>query len=296
VPAATTSATSPASVAADAATTGSRLITFSSRADVTAANPLAAGFTLTGSNAKNVLLRAVGPGLGAFGVTGTLANPELQLYDSAGHLIIATTAWSGDSSLISVFNQVGAFPLLAGSADAATVVSLLPGTYTLQVAGAIGQSGAALAEVYDADSNPLTAAGQISAVSTHAALEAGGSLVGGFAVTGGSTQTVLVRAIGPALGAAGIGAPVLGIYDSQGNLLARNAGWGNATTVNGSYPAATAAAIIAATTTAGATALPVGGTDSAAVLTLPAGAYTAQVIDANGQAGTAAVEVYKLSP
>ena len=283
----------PAATPADVTTTGARLITFSSRADVTADNPLVAGFTIAGPASKTVLLRAVGPGLGSFGVQGVLANPTLQLYDSAGHLVLANAGWNGDSSLSAVFAQVGAFPFVFGSADAAAEAVLAPGSYTVQVAGVNGQTGAALAEVYDADGDPLASTQQISVLTARSGLEAGGSLTGGFVVAGGSARSLLVRASGPALGTAGLPAPVLSVYDSQGNLLARNAGWGNPATVNAAYPAADSARIAAAAASTGASALPAGGNDSAVVLSLPAGAYSIQVTDANGQPGLTVVEVYK---
>jgi len=292
-PAAASAGGSAATAATDpTATTAARLITFSSRADVTAANPLVAGFTITGPAPETVLLRAVGPGLAAFGVQGVLPTPSLQLYDSTGRLVLANAGWNGDSNLSAVFAQVGAFPFALGSADAAAEAVLAPGSYTVQVGGVSGASGAALAEVYDADGDPLTAPPQISAVNARSGLDAGGALTGGFVVAGGSARTVLVRASGPALGSTGLPTPVLSVYDSQGNLLARNAGWSNPVTANSSYPAAPATSIATAAASAGATALPAGSNDSAVLLTVPAGAYTIQVTDANGQPGYTLVEVY----
>ena len=282
-----------ASASLDATASSGRLITFSSRGDVTAANPLVAGFTIAGAAPQTVLLRAVGPGLVAFGVQGVLPNPILQLYDSAGNLVLANAGWNGNSSLSAVFAQVGAFPLTIGSADAAAEAVLPPGSYTLQVGGVSGQTGAALAEVYDADSDPLTSQQQISMVSARSGLDASASLTGGIVVSGGSSRTLLVRAIGPALGSGGLPAPVLSVFDSQGNLLARNTGWGNPLTVNAAYPAASAPALAAAAAGAGASALPAGSADSATIVALPTGAYTVQVTDANGQPGFTLIEVYE---
>jgi uncharacterized delta-60 repeat protein len=283
---------SSADAGAAASTGGARLITFSSRADITAANPLVAGFTISGAAPKTVLVRAVGPGLVAFGVQNVLPSPSLQLYNGAGQLVLANAGWNGDSNLSAAFAQVGAFPFALGSADAAAEAVLAPGSYTLQVAGVSGQTGAALAEVYDADTDPLTVQQQISVVSARSGLEAGGSLTGGFVVAGAPSRTLLVRASGPALGRTGLPSPVLSVYDSQGNLLARNAGWGNPATVNAAYPAASATAIATAAATAGAAALPAGSNDSALIVTVPTGAYSIQVADANGQPGFTFVEVY----
>jgi uncharacterized delta-60 repeat protein len=294
------SASAKSSANGTATITPGRLITFSSRANVTPQNPLVAGFTVSGSAPQTVLLRAVGPSLGLFGVQAVIENPYLQLYDSTGHLVLANAGWNGDSSLAAVFDQVGAFPLGVGSADAAAVALLSPGSYTLQVGGASGQTGAALAEVYDADANPLSSGQQISAVSARGGVDASNALVGGFVIAGSSPRTVLVRAVGPALSSAGISnplpAPVLTIYDSQGNLLAQNAGWGNPVSVNSAYPAASASGIASAAVNAGASSLGAGSNDSAVIVTLPAGAYTAQITDANGQPGVSLVEVYNLTP
>jgi uncharacterized delta-60 repeat protein len=294
------SASSSAAGAAIAGATGAagRLITFSSRANVSPQNPIVAGFTIAGPAAKTVLLRAVGPSLSLFGVQAVIENPYLQLYDSTGHLVLANAGWNGDANLAALFNQVGAFPLVAGNADAAAVALLAPGAYTVQVGGANGQTGAALAEVYDADQT--ASAAQISTLSARSGVDSSHALIGGFVIAGGSSRTVLVRAVGPALAGAGvanpISTPVLSIYDSQGNLLAQNAGWGNPVSVSTAYPAANPAVIAAAAVNVGAAALITGSNDSAVIVDLPPGTYTAQITDANGQTGIALVEVYNLSP
>jgi uncharacterized delta-60 repeat protein len=295
-----TGASATGSANGGASGTATRLITFSSQANVTPEDPLIAGFTISGSAPEAVLLRAVGPSLSLFGVQNVIENPYLQLYDSTGHLVLANAGWDGDSNLASLFDQVGAFPLIVGSADSAAVAYLAPGSYTVQVGGANGQTGAVLAEVYNADSAPLTSTQQISAVSARAGVDASHSLVGGIVVAGGSTRTVLVRAVGPALGNSGISnplpAPVLSIYDSQGNLVAQNAGWSSQVSVNAAYPASSAAGIATAAASVGASALTSGSNDSAVIVTLPPGTYTAQITDGSGQPGIALVEVYDVNP
>jgi uncharacterized protein (DUF1800 family) len=111
-------------------------------------------------------------------------------------------------------------------------------------------------------------------------------MIAGLVIGAGSPETVLIRADGPSLAPLGVSgvlaAPVLSLYDSNGNLIQSNQGWGagNAT-----------AAIMASV---GAFALPAGSADSALVATLPAGAYTAQVTGANGTTGVALLEVYEV--
>jgi uncharacterized repeat protein (TIGR03803 family) len=128
-----------------------RLANLSARAGVgTGANVLIAGFVIGGQTAKTVLIRAVGPGLATtFNLGGTLAHPRLTLFDGNQNLIQSNTAWGGDPVLANIMASVGAFPLLGGSQDSALLVTLAPGGYTAQVAGADGGSGIALVEIYD---------------------------------------------------------------------------------------------------------------------------------------------------
>jgi len=125
-----------------------RLTNISARNFVgTGGDILIAGFTVAGNGPKHLLIRAVGPTLGAFGVPGTLSDPKLAVYNAAGTVIAENDSWS--ASLASVFASVGAFPLTAESRDAAFTLSLPPGGYTVQVSGSDGGTGEALVEVYE---------------------------------------------------------------------------------------------------------------------------------------------------
>jgi hypothetical protein len=110
------------------------------------ANILIAGFTLEGSGTRNLLIRAVGPKLTDFGVSGVLADPKLEIYSGTTKLH-ENDNWS--SSLSTTFASVGAFPLDAGSKDAAITVSLPAGGYTVHVSGAEGGIGEAIVEIYE---------------------------------------------------------------------------------------------------------------------------------------------------
>jgi hypothetical protein len=112
----------------------------------TGGNILIAGFTLTGSGTRNLLIRAVGPTLSNFGVPGVLADPKLEIYSGTSK-ITENDNWS--SSLSSTFTSVGAFGLTSGSKDAAITVSLPAGGYTVQVSGADGGVGEAIVEIYE---------------------------------------------------------------------------------------------------------------------------------------------------
>jgi hypothetical protein len=108
---------------------------------------LITGLVLEGSGARSLLVRAVGPGLNPFGVTGTLPDPQLTVYDSARRVVAANDDWT--ASLGPIMAQAGAFPLPATSRDSALVVSLSAGAYTFMVSGANNSSGTALLEVYE---------------------------------------------------------------------------------------------------------------------------------------------------
>lgn len=133
------------------ATAASRLVNVSARTLVgTGENILIAGFTLAGTGKNTILIRAIGPSLGGFGVGGVLADPQLQLYRGAvSAAIAANDDWSGTAALRTAFVQAGAFALNAGSLDAALLVTLDPGSYTAHVSGLASATGVALIELYE---------------------------------------------------------------------------------------------------------------------------------------------------
>jgi hypothetical protein len=145
----------------------SHLTNLSARAQVgSGSSVLVAGFVVSGTTSETLLIRGVGPALGSFGVTGTLAAPQLTLYDSSGNVIATNVGWSnaslqGNSSVAAgvqaataaVIASVDAFALPAGSADSAFVATLPPGAYTAQVSGVNGTTGTGLIEVYDVPSS-----------------------------------------------------------------------------------------------------------------------------------------------
>lgn len=110
---------------------------------------LTAGFVIGGTTPVNVLVRAIGPSLAAFGVAGALPQPRLELFDGSSTSVAVNTVWGGAPALASAFTGVGAFPLEPASRDAAILISLAPGSYTARVSGVGGTTGAALVEVYE---------------------------------------------------------------------------------------------------------------------------------------------------
>jgi len=130
-----------------------RLTALSVRNQVgTGAETLIAGFVIAGTQPKAVILRAVGPGLTG-SVANYLANPEIKLWRLSGGewtLVDSNDDWSGSTADAAAFAAAGMGALTAGSKDAALLVTLEPGIYTLQVNGAAGTSGVALVEIYEA--------------------------------------------------------------------------------------------------------------------------------------------------
>ncbi len=271
------------SAAAEADT--ARLVNIAARVAVggVAGTPIP-GFVLGGSGPKSVLVRAVGPTLGGFGVSGVLADPRLTVVSGS------TTAISNDNWLpadAATMSAAGAFTLSAGSKDAAVVASLAPGAYTAPVTATDGGSGVALLEVYDASVATSPAAASLVNASTRAYVGTGDSvLIPGFVIGGAGSLRLLIRAVGPTLagfGVAGVLAdPTITLYRGA-TALATNDNWSSAT--NAAEISATAAAV-------GAFALPSGSKDAALVVTLAPGSYSAVVSGVGNTTGTALVELY----
>ena len=97
----------------------------------------------------SVLVRIVGPSLTDFGVSDVMADPKVELFDGQSRSLARNNDWSGGPELVYAFSLAGAFGLTNASKDAALLVSLTPGNYTLDVRGANGSSGMALVEIYE---------------------------------------------------------------------------------------------------------------------------------------------------
>lgn len=128
-----------------------RTVNLSTRARVgTGDSVLIGGFVVTGPAYKRMLVRAVGPTLGVFGVGGFLADPVLNL--RTGTTLVATNdRWDSDNgtAIAAASRSTGAFALPAGSQDAALLVTLPPAAYTVEITGKNNTQGVALLEIYD---------------------------------------------------------------------------------------------------------------------------------------------------
>ena len=134
----------------DTGSPAQHLVNLSARGTVgTGASILIGGFVVAGNASETVLVRGIGPGLGAFGLAGFLAHPVLTVLDSTGKVVANDTVWGGTAALSAIFSQVGAFPLAADSLDSALLVALPPGAYTAQLSGANATTGLGLLEIYE---------------------------------------------------------------------------------------------------------------------------------------------------
>lgn len=261
------------------------------------AKALTVGATIGGGSAGNTLpivVRAVGPTLGTppFNLPGVLADPVLTVTPAGSTTALATNDnWGGGSTMANAFASVGAFALPAASLDSAFVSlnGLNPGGYTVQVTGKTDASGTVIAEIYDAgDATRTAATPRLINLSTLTAIDAGTALAAGFVLRGQSARTLLVRGIGPSLATLGVGGtmadPKLEFFNNDtGAKIDANDNWGGD------------AQLTAVMASVGA--FPLSGPatkDAVLLITLPPGAYSARISDANGGAGTAIVEVYEV--
>ena len=235
------------------------------------------GFIVTGTEAKKVILRAIGPSLGASGLANVLSNPVLELHGGAGDNLIATNDnWQDDAGSGAELAAAGMAP--TNPYEAAIVVTLPPGQYTAVIDGKDGATGTALVEVYDGE---LTASSQLANISTLGFVGAADDvLIGGFVIGNGAAKVVL-RALGPTLTQFGvanpIGDPTLELHDANGGVTT-NDDW-QTDADRDSIPVSLQ---------------PLDGRESAIYATLSPGSYTAIVRGKAGATGVALVEVYNL--
>lgn len=134
-------------IAAAGSAQPARLANLSTRGEVgVGADNIFGGFVISGGP-KIVLVRAIGPGLAAFGVPGTLSDPKLTIFDSKNAAIASNDDWKASDAVR--FAEVDAFPLPDGSKDAVVFATLPPGAYTAQISGSgSAGNGVALFEVH----------------------------------------------------------------------------------------------------------------------------------------------------
>jgi alpha-tubulin suppressor-like RCC1 family protein len=254
----------------------SRLVNLASRMQVGTADKVSiGGFVIGGSVPKTVVVRARGPSLSGFGVVGALANPILQLVASADASVTTNDDWPTGPDAARI-QDLGLAP--ADPREAAIIATLNPGLYTAVLSGAGGGTGVGIVEVFEVDHPEvplvnIAARGQV--------LTGEQVMIGGFVIQGDTPQSVVVRARGPSLAAAGVTGvlanPVLQLVASADGTTITNDDW--RTDPNASALQSSGFA-------------PSDDREAALLVTLNPGAYTAIVSGAGGTTGVAIVEVF----
>jgi hypothetical protein len=247
-------------------------------------NLMIGGFIVQGSQPATLILRAIGLSLSAGGIAGALADPMMTVYDSNQSQIAMNDDWftSPDAETIASFHLDP-----PNSRESALYLTLQPGAYTAVVqsftnAQSPPTTGIGLFELYDLS----TSGGRAGNISTRGQVLGGDNvLIGGVIIGGTETKTVIVRAIGPSLGAAGIANPLpdptLELYDSNGAIVQSNDDWQQGPDAQTITDAGLA---------------PTNSKESARSATHNPGAYTAIVQGVGGVTGVGLVEVYDTSP
>jgi hypothetical protein len=257
----------------------SRQLNISTREMVgTGEDVLIGGLIVSGSTAKQVILRAIGPSLAAVGLTGVLQDPTLELHDSTGALIFSNDNWRDTQE--AAIEATGLQP--GDDREAAIVATLDPGAYTAILQGKNTTTGAALVEAYDLDA---TAEAQFANISTRGLVGTDdAALIGGLIISSEASgqANIVVRALGPSLGVIGVtGAlqdPTVELHNSNGDLVALNDNWRE-----------TQEGIITSTGLE-----PSDDREAAIFAALPAGAYTAVVHGKDETTGVGLVEAYNI--
>jgi len=245
-------------------------------------NTLIGGFIVQSScssNSKNFVVRVIGPSLSSSGLSGAVPDPRLELHASGFGLIASNDNWRSDSSAAQL-QSLG----LAPKDDREAALKTAFGSSQSQqaftvVAYPVTGTGVGLVEAYDLDQFEQT---RFANISTRGFVGTGDNvMIGGFILGGGNgTGVLLLRAIGPSLSTVPnpLGDPTLELHDSQGTTLAANNNWRDSQEAD----------------IRGTSIPPSNDLESAILVTLSSGAYTA-VVRGNGDAtGIGLVEVYSL--
>ncbi|MDQ6626337.1 MAG: NF038122 family metalloprotease [Verrucomicrobiota bacterium] len=244
-----------------------------------------AGFIVTGTAPKKVLLRGIGPSLGSVGVNGALADPMLQLFQ--GSTVLASNDnWKVNSQTgFSQEAEIRATTIPPVSdLESAIVQTLQPGAYTATLRGKTGGTGIGLVEAYDLEPS---ASSRLANISTRGFVDVGDNvMIGGFILgpANAGTTKVVVRALGPSLGDKGVAGslqdPTLELHDANGGTVATNDDWQQDTS----------AGEIQSNNLA-----PGDSREAAVIRALAPGNYTAIVAGYGNSTGVGLVEVYNLA-
>ncbi len=240
-----------------------RLTNISTRAFVgTGLQNEIAGFAVSGTGTKNLVVRATGQGLVAAGVPTSL-NAQFSLVTyPARNLVTNNISW-GSSNNAAQLQSLNLAP--SHNTDAADLLNLSTGAYTAEVSPE-GASGIGLIEVFESPN--ATGDSRLSNISTRAFVGSGlQNLIAGFAIEGDGNLKLVMRSLGQGLAAAGVATSLdarIQVYtypDRQ--LLAENDSWGSGSS---------------ASELQSLNLNPPHSSDAALIMALPKGAYTVEVV------------------
>jgi arylsulfate sulfotransferase len=127
----------------------SKLVNMSARGSVgTGDNVLISGFIVGDVESATVIVRALGPSLASFGVSGVLSDPTLTIQDSRGTVIASNDNWQDNINATDIQRNGLAPP---NASESAIALHLPAGAYTAIVRGTNSATGNALVEVYHLD-------------------------------------------------------------------------------------------------------------------------------------------------
>ena len=233
------------------------------------------GFVISGTARKKVLITARGPSLAAFGVSGAMANPKLELFAGQTKIVENDDWQTNPAGVIAEIQATGIAP--ADPRESALLVTLNPGVYTAIVSGVDNGTGVAIVEVFEQDQPDVP----LINISTRGQVKTGDNvMIGGFVIQGDQPKKVLITARGPSLGEFGIANPLanpkLELFLGAAKI-GENDDFGTAPNVG------EIVALVGA---------PTNPLESALLVTLAPGAYTAVVSGVGGVTGVGIVEVF----
>ncbi len=249
-------------------------------------NVLIEGFIVQGPSGskKKIIVRAIGPSLLPFGITDALANPTLEIRDSNNALIASNNDWKNtilggiiSSDQSAEITASGVAP--SNDLESAIIANLSPGSFTAVVRGVNNTVGTGVVDAYDLSAG---SAARVANIATRGLIQPGDKLmIAGFIVQNGPVRAVIL-ATGPSLTAFGINNALpdttLQLRDQNGVIVRENDDWQSdqkaeleATGLQPSDPK-----------------------ESAMIVTIQPGQYTAQVRGKPEATGIGVVQVFFL--
>lgn len=257
----------------------------STRTDVGNANDIAiAGFIVSGSTQKCLVIRGRGPSVGVSSDVTRLNDPVLEL-KSGSTTIAQNDNWQTQElpDDVNIISSLGAAPF--NSRESAIHKCLNPGAYTALMSGKNGSTGVGIVEVLDVDSGMP----YLVNISTRARVGVGNLVtIAGFIISGNEPKQILIRGRGPTvsvpIGVNRLDNPRLQLFaqfsDGSNMRMLNNDNWMQAENANEISALGKA---------------PADSRESAILMTLDPGAYTAILDGVNSTSGIGLVEVFDLS-